>query len=132
MVSSAAPTSTTNITGFFMSVRGFSLANESQNARVAIFASQIDLLFFFVWVWAVIFSISLESLARIHQQVFQNRAQAEGGEKGQSANDQNHGDEQSAEERCCHRKGTQRLRHVLLSGQTPANCKNRDDHEKAA
>src|ERR1700674_1760906 len=108
MVSSAAPTSTTNITGFLMSVRGLSLANESQNARLAIFASHIDLPFF---IWAVMSSSSSESLARVHQQVLQNRAQAEGGEKGQCANDQNDGDQQASEQRSRHRERAQRLRH---------------------
>src|SRR5712672_2898568 len=36
MVVSAAPTSTTNMTGFFASVRGFSFANEALNARPTI------------------------------------------------------------------------------------------------
>src|ERR1035441_984912 len=36
MVVMAAPTSTTNITGFFIMVRGFSLTNESLSARFTI------------------------------------------------------------------------------------------------
>src|SRR5882672_3773958 len=44
LVSSAAPISTTNITGFFISVTGFSFMNESHIARRAIAPSQIDLL----------------------------------------------------------------------------------------
>src|SRR3977135_3044943 len=114
MLSSAAPTSTTNITGFFMSVRGFSFAKESHIARLAISASQIDLPFF---VWAVMSSSSSESLARVHQQVLQYRTQAEGGEKRQRANDQNHGDEQAGEQGRGHRKRAQRLRHTVLCTQ---------------
>src|ERR1700730_1726746 len=117
-MSNAAPTSTTNITGFFISVRGFSFTYESQNARVAICASQIDLPFL---AWAVMSFSSSKSLARIHQQMFENRAEAEGGEKSQRANDQNYGDEQAGEQRCGHRKCTQRFRHVLLLGQAACN-----------
>src|ERR1700676_460624 len=119
MVSSAAPTSTTNITGFFIRVRGSSFTKESRNARLAISASQMDLLFL---IWAVMSSASSESLARIHQQVLQNRAQAECGEKGQRADDQNHGDQQAGEQRRGHWKRSQRLRHVLLFGQASGDC----------
>src|ERR1700676_2456417 len=129
MVSSAAPTSTTNITGFLMSVRGLSLENKSQNARLAIFASQIDLPFL---IWAVMSSLSSESLARIHQQVFQNRTQAERGEKGQCANDQNYRDQQASEQWSCHRERAQRLRHVFLARQAAGNRQNWNDHEKPA
>src|SRR6202035_442468 len=129
MVSSAAPTSTTNITGFFMSVRGFSLANESQNARAAICASQIDLPFL---TWAVMSFSSSKSLARIHQQVLQDRPQAEGGEKSKRANNQNHRDEQAGEQWRRHRKCAQRFRHVLLFSQAARNRQNRNHHEKPA
>src|ERR1700674_4587489 len=129
MVSSASPTSTTNITGFLMSVRGLSLANESQNARLAIFASQIDLPFL---IWAVMSSLSSESLARIHQQVLQNRTQAERGEKGQCADNQNHRDQQAREQWRSHRKCSQRLRHVFLARQAAGNRQDRNDHEKPA
>src|ERR1039457_6756687 len=106
MVSSAAPISTTNITGFFISVRGFSLANESPNARLAISASQIDLLFL---VLIVMSSFSSESLARVHQQVLEDRAQAERGEKSQCADNQDDGDEQACEQRCRHPKCSHRF-----------------------
>ena len=36
------PTSTTNMTGFFIMLRGFSFTNESSVARRTIFRSQID------------------------------------------------------------------------------------------
>src|ERR1700674_5754884 len=128
MVSSAAPTSTTNITGFFMSVRGFSFANESHIARLAISASQIDLLFF---ICAVMSSTPSKSLARIHQQVLQNRTQAEGGEKRQCADDQNDGDQQAGERRR-HRERSQRLRHVFLFSQAARNRQHWNDHEKSS
>jgi len=41
------PTSTTNITGFFIIVRGFNLTNESMIARLMIRASQIEIFFDF-------------------------------------------------------------------------------------
>src|SRR5882757_4448730 len=129
MVSNAAPTSTTNITGFFMSVRGFSFTKESHIARTAISLSQIDLPFF---VWAVMSSFSSESLARVHQQVLQDRTQAEGREKRQRANDQNHGDEQAGEQGRGHRKRAQRLRHILLFSQAARNRQNRNHHKKPA
>src|ERR1700686_5683783 len=47
MVVATLPTSTTNITGFFIMFRGSSLTRESKAARRTIFMSQMDFDFFF-------------------------------------------------------------------------------------
>src|SRR5580658_8138860 len=47
MVVATLPTSTTNITGFFIMFRGSSFTKESRSARRTIFMSQIDFDFFF-------------------------------------------------------------------------------------
>src|SRR5580692_5554501 len=47
MLVARLPTSTTNITGFFIMFRGSSFTKESQSARRTIFMSQIDFDFFF-------------------------------------------------------------------------------------
>ena len=64
-----------------MSVIGFNFTNESHVARRAMAPSQIDLLFL---AWGVM-DDSLESLSRVHQQVLEDRAQAECREKCQCA-----------------------------------------------
>ena len=63
------PISTTNMTGFPIILRGFSLRKASHIARRIIFHSQIAFCFF-----AIV--ESSESLARSHEQVLKDRAQA--------------------------------------------------------
>src|SRR5205807_6041972 len=74
------PTSTTNITGLRIIMRGFSLTTESINAWRMILASQSDFRSCLVDI-----VIPSESLSRVHEQVFQNGAQAQRREKGQRA-----------------------------------------------
>src|ERR1019366_1589574 len=95
-----APISTTNITGFFISVRGFSLMNESRSAPLTIPPVHIDFLF------SLVFIVASENLSGVHQQVFENRTQAERREKRKCTDDQNYGDQQEREERRGHRKGS--------------------------
>src|SRR5437867_1018773 len=102
------PISTTNITGLPIIVRGWSLRTASHTARRTIIHSQTALLFLgflagvprgatvdcgIVLVSSVAAIVrSLEGLACQHQQMLQNRAQAQCGEKCQSADDQDHSD----------------------------------------
>src|SRR6266404_4003488 len=112
MVSSAAPTSTTNMTGFFISVRGLSFTTQSHSARLMIFLSQSD--FDFLTKCSI---GSSEGLTCVHQQVLQYRPQTEGREKRKSAYDQNHGNQQACEKWRGHRKSSGGLRHVFLARQ---------------
>src|ERR1700685_303966 len=87
------PISTTNITGFFISVRGFSLRNESRTAPTTMPPVQSDFL-----VSRVLMGAS-ENLSGVHQQVLEDRAQAERWEKCECADDQNYGHQQKREQR---------------------------------
>src|ERR1700675_3273942 len=73
MVVSRAPTSTTNMTGFLTIVRGFSLVKESTIARETIFLSARGL----ALAWDVWSMDSSEGFSGEHQQVFQDRSEAE-------------------------------------------------------
>src|SRR3984957_16802473 len=92
------PISTTNITGFFISVRGFSFRNESRTAPLMIPPVQSDLLFRSLLtamklcsgpsVWEAfpgvvafrssvdcVVMVASENLSGVHQQVLENRAE---------------------------------------------------------
>src|SRR5579862_6797079 len=97
-----APTSTTNITGFFISVRGLSFTTQSHKARVTIPEVQRDFLAGVLFisppgvcvdsgsiVIAVLIRIASENLSGMHQQVLQNRAQAERRKESERAHNQN-------------------------------------------
>src|ERR1700691_4757884 len=111
------PISTTNITGFFINVRGFSLMNESLNAPATMPPVQSDFLLRSLettlwegsgrfagdtnsgsWVDGVVMAAS-ENLSGVHQQVLEDRAQAERREKCKCADDQDHGNKQEREQR---------------------------------
>ena len=87
---STAPTSTTNITGFFISVRGFSFTNDSHTAVHHNFLSPAGLFS------SACFSghRHLKHLSCVHQQMFQNRSQAQRREKCQRADDQHYRNQQ--------------------------------------
>ena len=92
------PTSTTNITGFFIIVRGFSFRNASAIARLMIFGSHRDLFF--------VIAVCHQNICPAHhEQMLNNRAQAQHGKEGQCANDQDHADKERCKEGCRNRKG---------------------------
>src|SRR5215813_9032376 len=95
MVVSTAPASTTNMTGFFTIIRGSSLRKESTMARDKIAVSARD----FFRIWAIGSISPLENLSCVHEQMLENRPKAKGRKEGESPNDENRGDEQTAEER---------------------------------
>src|ERR1700679_431254 len=99
-----APISTTSITGFFARVRGSSLMNESRTAPLTMPPVQSDFLFL-----SVVVMMASENPSGVHQQVLENRAQAERREEGKRANDQDDGNQQKREKRRGHRKGTGRV-----------------------
>ena len=69
--------------------------------------------------------MSLKHLSGVHQQVLENRAEAERREKSECADDQNHGNEQAAEKRRGHRKGSGGFRHVFLLREIAGDGENR-------
>src|ERR1700687_413012 len=102
MVVSSAPTSTTNMTGFLIMVRGFNLRKESRNARRKILESASD-----IGACCVCSVIkSSENLSGKHLQVFKNRSQTERREKCERAHDQDGGNEQRCEKGAGHGKCT--------------------------
>ena len=118
---SAAPTSTTNITGFFATVAGFSFAKDARIARPTISASNNGRdrtslfgssapessrgIVLFVPEGAVKAGIVLlplqansEHLAGVHQIVLHNGTQRQRGKEGQSAYDQHRANQQANEQ----------------------------------
>src|SRR5437868_15481670 len=117
------PTSTTNITGLPIILRGLSFRNESQSARRTIFHSQT----------AFDLAISAsESLACSHLQVFKDRSQAQGRKECQRAHNQDYAHQQHAEQRCRNRKCAERRWHVFLARQTACDSQHGNYHEKAS
>src|SRR5215469_12784658 len=106
------PTSTTNMTGFFIIVRGFSFLIASIEARRTIFASQSDFLRVDMSIDPILFY--LEGLACVQQQVLKDWAERKRGEEGQGADDEDDSDEQHGEERRVHREGSGRRRDEFL------------------
>src|SRR6266436_3847624 len=101
-----APTSTTNMTGFFTIKRGSSFQKESRMALRRILRSTKEVPF--AWGFEVMgFS---KRLSRVHHQMLENRPEAEGREKGQRADDENYGNKENSEEQPGDRKGAQRFR----------------------
>src|SRR5580704_10332253 len=123
-----APTSTTNITGFLTIKRGSSFQKESIMALRRILRSPKEVPF------ACGFGVmgSSKCLSRIHQQVLQNRPEAEGGEKSQCADDDDHGNKKNGEERPGNREGAERFRDVLFCGEIAGDGKNGNHGEEAA
>src|SRR5215472_10859994 len=123
MVVRAAPTSTTNITGFLMSVAGFSLTNDSRSARLTMGGSNSgrDRTSFLgmscgssmtgVGGAATVAMSSTpdreqhhrEELPLLHQEMLYDRSERQGREIGEGAHDNHGSDEQSHEQRAVSR-----------------------------
>src|ERR1700686_2893639 len=128
MLVSTAPTSTTNITGFLTMVRGSSFRNESATALVRIFVAVRD----FFRTCEIGSMKTSEGFPCCHQQVFENGPETQGGEKGESSDDDNGGDQQAGEETASHWKGADGFRNDSFSCQASGDSQHRDNHEKAA
>ena len=147
-VVSAAPTSTTNITGFFASVTGFSLTKESfdgapddlrieQRTRVRqllgkkrgqIVGSRLGWRDFGRRHQSV--GIELEQLSLMHQEMLDDRTQRERGKEGQRADDNDSAHQQPDEQRAVRGKCSAGDRRLFSSppGFRPrpaAECMNR-------
>src|SRR5712692_2656447 len=111
-VVSTAPTSTTNMTGFFTMMRGCSFANESTIARITIFLSASGL----ALSWAETFIKSSKRLSCDHEQVLENWAQTQSREESQRAHNQNGGDQQGGKESAGNRERPRRFGNCFFSG----------------
>ena len=111
MVVISAPTSTTNITGFFIISRGFSLTNESPIARFTIGGSnsgRARAAFFGI---SEVTSLSIAGGVTVatgmlapqppllHQEMFHHGSERKRREEGQRAHDQHHAHQQRHEQR---------------------------------
>src|ERR1700751_2071487 len=126
IVVKTAPTSTTNITGFLIIVRGFSLRNESTMARVRMALSASDCFL----ILATGSMDTSESLSCVHQQMLENRSKTQSRKERESAYDQNGGDEQTGEESACDWKTSGGFRNSFLFSKTSGNGEHRNDHEE--
>src|SRR5215470_20401706 len=124
-----APTSTTNMTGFLAISRGSSLRKESAMARERIALSARD--FFRICVTGSIFDAS-EDFAGLQEQVLENRAETQSGKEGESAYDENRGDEQAAEESAGDGERADRFGDGLLFCEAAGDGDDGNDHEEAA
>ena len=109
MVVSAAPTSTTNITGFLASVTGFSFANDAANARprspdritaghapVSSAEEKSGLRATGTgWGGVAVVDIGLEQLSLMHKVMLHDRPEGKRGEEGQSADNHDRADQQA-------------------------------------
>src|ERR1035441_10074907 len=144
MVVMTAPTSTTNITGFFIMARGFSLTNESLTARLTIGGSNSgrarDPLLGMIdvtssdgldGVGATVAIISLApKLALNHQEMFHDRTERKRGEVRQRAHNQHDADQQGHEQRPVRGKRSGRDRHEFLLGQAARRRQQGNQHQE--
>src|ERR1035437_7981448 len=122
-----APTSTMNMTGFFIIRAGFSLVKASTAARERIARSRREVGFVRVTV-----ASPSEELSGAHQEMLHDGAQRKGGEEREGADDQDHADEEHDEDRPVHGKGSDGLRHFLLRRKRSRDAQQGDDHQEAA
>src|SRR5580692_286978 len=138
-VVSAATTSTTNITGFLIIRRGSSLAKAEPIAGSTILGSSIvatgiRLLAFWTASMEVTPNDGSESEegVGVHRQVLDDRAERERREEGQTADDQDHADNETDEQPAGRRQGAGRGRNGFLARQRARHCHRRNDHEEAS
>src|SRR6266849_1592490 len=128
IVVSAVPTSTTNITGFFISVRGLSFKAESQTARPTIPEVQRD----FIASFDLSFMMVSKRFPRVHQQMLQNRTEAERREESQRTYNQDHRTQQHREQWRRHRERARGRGYELLARQVASNGQNGNHRKEAA
>src|SRR5260370_35188043 len=102
-MTSTLVTSTTNITGFLIIRRGSSFVNDSIAARETI--SRFQSAGAFRSVIIVTSHGCLEEFPGHHQELFDNRSERDGAEKGQRADDQNYADQQKHKRDAVSREG---------------------------
>src|SRR6202140_4989555 len=123
------PISTTNMTGFFIMVRGSSLTTASTSARRIIFASHKLLLF--LSAMSCLRSSASESFPCHHLQMFKYGSQTKSREKCERAHDHNHRHQQNGKQGRSHRERTRRSGHRFLLRQVAGNREHGNDHEES-
>src|SRR6202521_2178954 len=123
------PTSTTNITGFFIMVRGSSLTTASTSARRIILASHNLLLF--LSAMSCLRSSASESFPCHHLQMFKYGSQTKRREKCERSHDHNHRYQQNAKQGRSHRERTRRGGDGLFLRQVACDGQHGNNHEEA-
>src|ERR1017187_8218483 len=135
-----APTSTTNMTGFFIMWRGLSFTSASVTARLTMGGSRIgrEREPFLGTIDATSSegdTVSIGILAPkpplMHQEMFHDRTQRERREKRQRAHDHHHTHQQDDEHRTVGGESAGRDRHQFLLRQTARGREQRNQHEEA-
>src|SRR5512146_610264 len=120
-----APTSVTNITGFFIIVRGCSFRNEAMTAFRRIAGSKRECFFL-----AMGNSFSEDHVRSNHQEMLDDGSKGKGREEGQHPDDQDRAYEQDNESNTGDGKGSSALRNDLLSRQVPREGENGHHEEE--
>src|SRR5579884_746394 len=138
MTVTTVPTSTTNITGFFTCTRGSSFLNDPTTACRRISGSKR------LRDWAtprgggreadaeaaVVTVVISEELSVA--ELFDERAEGDGREEGQAADDEDDAHEETDEQRCVGAEGAEPGGHELLLGERAGQRQHRDHDEEAA
>src|SRR5215510_7100149 len=140
IVVSAATTSTTNMTGFLISVRGSSLAKAEPTAGHTIFGSNSADTGVRLRVVAISSDMDVtpklvrhcEQGAGLHREMLDDRPERERGKVDEAANDEDHADEEADEQRAVGWERTCRGRHGLLHDQGARHRHHRNDDEVAS
>src|SRR5277367_3935173 len=122
----AAPTSVTNMTGFFTINRGSSLRNVSPSAGARIFASKMET------GWCVIKNPGLKQISFQHQKMFDDRAERERGQKRQRADENHRADEQHDEREAAHGKSSGAGRNDFFARERTGQREQRNDHAETS
>src|SRR5215467_3439952 len=135
-VVSAVTTSSTNMTGFFMRVRGSSLTKAEPIAGMTILGSSSAetgmRLRICVSIGAHSGSIRRERGAGDHREMLDQRAERERREEGEAADDDDDADDEADKQTAGGREGAERGRHGLLGRERAGDRHGRNDHPEAA
>src|SRR5579859_1185120 len=134
-VVSAATASTTNITGFLIMTRGSSLAKAAPMAGHTIFGSSIadtGMRLFILTTGSTEVTPKSEEGVGVAGEMLDNRPQRQRREEGQSADDQDHADDEADEQAARGRERATGRRHRLLLGKRTSDRHGRHHHEEAA
>src|SRR5262245_47202575 len=130
-------TSSTNITGFFIRLRGSSLTKAEPIAGSTILGSNsadtgMRLRIFGVSIGACSGSIRCEQRARGHREMLDDGTERERGEEREAADDDDHAHHQADEQGAGGREGAGRRRDRFLLRERAGDRHGRDDHPETA
>src|SRR5476651_352745 len=137
IVVKAVTTSSTNMTGFLISVRGSSLTKAEPIAGMTILGSNraetgFCLRIFEVSIEVTPVGVRSERRAGRHREMFDDRSERKCREEGEAADNHDHADNQTDEKAACGWERARRWRDRLLGGERASDRHSWDDHPKAA